>query len=256
MLLPPPYRSVSRKFCLLVSAREAVACCWLRYISRGPSLWPTLVFEWACPPRAASPAVLGVWPIELYLPGPITWPFGYRVDLCPPREASPAVLGVCTVELFLPGPILLAKFGYRVSLNPPRVGPILLANFGDRVDLCPPREASPAVLGVWPIELYLSGPFILAKFGDRVGLFWPREASPAVLGVCTFELYLGAHHFGPVSLIEWVFARRVRRLGQFWACDRLRHISRYPSFWPSLVSSGRLADCVISLGALHFGQVW
>ena len=198
MLLPPPYRSVSRKFCLLVSAREAVACCWLRYISRGSSLWPTLVFEWACPPRAASPAVLGVWSIELYLPGPITWPFGYRVDLCPPREASPAVLGVCTVKLFLPGPILLAKFGDRVSLNPPRVGPILLANFGDRVDLCPPREASPAVLGVWPIELYLSGPFILPKFGDRVGLFSPREASPAVLGVCTFELYLS----GPIILAQ------------------------------------------------------
>ena len=89
------------------------------------------------PPRAASPAVLGVWPIELYLPGPIIWPFGDRVDFCPPREASPAVLGVCTVELFLPGPILLAKFGDRVSLNSPRVGPIHLANFGDRVGSLP-----------------------------------------------------------------------------------------------------------------------
>ena len=192
------------------------------------------------------------------------------MDLCPPREASPAVLGVCTVESFLPGPILLAKFGDRVSLNPPRVGPFFWPTLVIEWGLCPPSEASPAVLGVWTIALYLSGPFILAKFGYRVGLFSPREASPALLGVCTVELYLPGpiilaqlviewvfarrvwrlrqlwafgrfRHISrgpslwPSSLIEWVFARRVRRLGQFWACVRLRHISRGPSLWPSLV---------------------
>ena len=68
--------------------------------------------------------------------------------------------GVLLVEIHLPGPILMATFGDRMSLIPPRVGPILMANFGDRVVLCPPREASPAVLGVWPIELYLPGPII------------------------------------------------------------------------------------------------
>ena len=45
-----------------------------------------------------------------------------------------------------------------------------MANFGDRVGLRPPLEASPAVLGVWPFELYLSGSIIMAGFGDRVGL--------------------------------------------------------------------------------------
>ena len=59
MLLPPPYRSVSRQFCLLASAREAVACCWLRYISRGPSLWPSLVVEWVFARREWDPSL---WP--------------------------------------------------------------------------------------------------------------------------------------------------------------------------------------------------
>ena len=167
MLLPPPYRSVSRQFCFLASAREAVACCWLRYISRGLSLWPSLVVAWGlCPPR--------VGPIRMAN-------FGDRVGLCPPCEASPAVLGVWPFELYLPGPIIMAKFG-------------------DRVGFRPPREASPAVLGVCTVELYLPGPIILATFGDRVGLCPPCEASPAVLGVSTVELGIspGAHPFGQV----------------------------------------------------------
>ena len=39
-------------------------------------------------------------------------------------------------------------------------------------------------------------------------------------------------------VIVWVFARRVKRLRQLWACDWLIYFSRYPSLWPSLVSSG------------------
>ena len=75
-----------------------------------------------------------------------------------------------------------------------------MAKFGDRVGLRPPREASPAVLGVCTVELYLPGPIILATFGDRVGLCPPCEASPAVLGVSTVELGIspGAHPFGQV----------------------------------------------------------
>ena len=82
--------------------------------------------------------------------------------------------GVLLVEIHLPGPILMATFGGRVGLCPWRVGPILMANFGDRVDLCPPSEASPAVLGVCTVELFLPGPILLAKFGDRVSLNPPR----------------------------------------------------------------------------------
>ena len=111
--------------------------------------------------------------------------FGDRVVFCPPRAASPAVLGVWLIELYLLGPSFgrlviewvfsrrerrLRQFWACVRLSYFSRGPILLAKFGDRVGLCPPSEASPAVLGVWPIELYLWGPFILAKFGDRVGL--------------------------------------------------------------------------------------
>ena len=99
----------------------------------------------------------------------------------------------------LPGPILMATFGGRVGLCPSRVGPILMSIFGDRVGFCPPRAASPAVLGVWPTELYLLGP----SFGRLV--------------------------------IEWIFSRRERRLRQFWACVRLSYFPRGPSFWPSLV---------------------
>ena len=166
----------------------------------GPFLWPTLVFEWACPPRAASPAVLGVWPIELYLPGPITWPFGYRVDLCPPREASPAVLGVCSVELFLPGPFLLAKFGDRVSLTRREWGP-----------------------SFWP-SLVIE--WIFVRRERRLRLFW-------AFGRLSY--ISRGPSFWPSLVIEWVFSRRERRLRLCWACVRLSYISRGPSFWPSLV---------------------
>ena len=129
--------------------------------------------------------------------------------------------GVLLVEIHLPGPILMAKFGGRLGLCPPRVGPFRMANFGDRVGLCPPCEASPAVLGVWPFELYLPGPIIMAKFGVRVGLRPPREAS-RLLWACVRLSYISrGPSFWPRLVIEWVFVRRVRRLRQFWACLRL-----------------------------------
>ena len=144
--------------------------------------------------------------------------------------------GVLLVEIHLPGPILMAKFGGRMGLCPPRVGPIRMANFGDRVGLCPPREASPAVLGVWPFELYLPGPIIMAKFGDRVGLRPPREASPAVLGVCTIELYLP----GPIILAT--FGDRVG------LCP--------PSEASPAVLGVFTVELGISPGAHPFGEVW
>ena len=136
--------------------------------------------------------------------------------LCPPSDASPAVLGVWPIALYLSGPFILAKFG-------------------DRVGLFSPREASPAVLSVCTVELYLPGPIILAQFGDRVGVCPPSVASPAVLGVCPVEAYLPGPSLWPSLVIEWVSARRVRRLRQFWACDWLRYFFRCPSLWPSLV---------------------